>query len=147
MRLDGLIVRKFRHCQGKDILRAEDAFLVGEIRKIAEVRFDVCRNANGNMKAFRLHLKTPRKLDTFVWNRHNCDWTTVGAKNMVTSLKGDRTPIDIAKRAVAAVGYDFGAVDMVQEENTGAWYVLEVNSAPNIKDAGVKQYAKRLAAT
>lgn len=39
----------------------------------------------------------------------------------------------MAKDAVAVVGLDFGAVDIIQERETDAFYVLEVNSAPGIR--------------
>jgi len=37
----------------------------------------------------------------------------------------------IAKKAVAACGYDFGAVDMIVRRDGSVW-VLEVNKAPGL---------------
>lgn len=41
--------------------------------------------------------------------------------------------IEMAIEAVRAVGLDFGAVDIIQEQETSRLYVLEVNSAPGIR--------------
>jgi len=40
---------------------------------------------------------------------------------------------DVAKQALAAVGYLFGAVDILEGQD-GRLYVLEVNSAPSLRD-------------
>lgn len=49
----------------------------------------------------------------------------------------------LAIGAVSAVGLDFGAVDILQEEGTSRLYVLEVNSAPGIRTDSI--YAAYLA--
>lgn len=48
--------------------------------------------------------------------------------------------MDIAIRAVSAVGLDFGAVDIAWNEDDGP-YVLEVNSAPGIEESSLAAYA------
>lgn len=54
---------------------------------------------------------------------------------------GDGTPAmrEAAKTAVAAVGYDFGAVD-VGRIRTGGFVILEVNSGPGIDVGGTTVY-------
>lgn len=49
----------------------------------------------------------------------------------------------LAVQAVATLGLDFGAVDIVQD-NKGNFYVLEVNTAPGIEGQTVPAYAKAI---
>jgi D-alanine-D-alanine ligase-like ATP-grasp enzyme len=138
--LTGLIVRKFQHHQGRDILTDEDAFLVERLNKTREIRLDTYRQGN-RARVFRLHTKTPLNPDSFIWNRNNCEWRTYNAREMVAVL-GTRTPINLAKQALLALEYDFGAVDLVRDD--AQWYVLEINSAPRLGEVGVRKYAKRI---
>jgi len=50
---------------------------------------------------------------------------------------------DVAKAAVGALGYDFGAVD-VGVRNTGEPVVFEVNSAPGLEGRTIDVYAKAI---
>lgn len=54
-------------------------------------------------------------------------------------------PDEMAVDAVGALGLDFGAVDVVREENTGDHYVLEVNSAPSLDEANMERYGDAFA--
>lgn len=52
----------------------------------------------------------------------------------------------LARWAVASLGWDFGAVDVLKGED-GKYYLLEANSAPGLSDdATLKVYARRLGA-
>lgn len=51
---------------------------------------------------------------------------------------------DLAIRAVAACGYQYGAVDMVYNEKRNQCYVLEVNSRPGIMGSTVDHYVEAL---
>ncbi len=48
----------------------------------------------------------------------------------------------LAVKAVAALGLDFGAVDLIEDK--GKFYVLEVNTAPGIEDEMVPIYAEAI---
>lgn len=48
---------------------------------------------------------------------------------------------DVSIQAVAQVGLDFGAVDVVVDINSKKPYVLEINTAPGITGTTVKNYA------
>ena len=135
------IVRQFQHAQGRDILTADDVFLVEYIPKRREVRLDMYRHGD-NYLAFRLHVKQPRDPREVVWNRANCEWHTYGRRDIRSQLRSD-IPLNTAKFALQALGYDFGAVDLVQDGDN-VWYVLEVNSAPRLGEVGVRQYARRI---
>jgi len=45
--------------------------------------------------------------------------------------------------AVQALGYDFGAVDIIREPETNQTYVLEVNSGMGLDDAGLELYTQK----
>lgn len=51
----------------------------------------------------------------------------------------------LAIDSVGALGLDMGAVDIVREEETGDFYVLEVNSAPSLDEANLQRYGDALA--
>lgn len=47
---------------------------------------------------------------------------------------------DLAIRAVAACGYQYGAVDLIYNEKRGQCYVLEVNSRPGLMGTTLDKY-------
>jgi glutathione synthase/RimK-type ligase-like ATP-grasp enzyme len=49
---------------------------------------------------------------------------------------------DAARKALELTGLDFGAVDVIDNENKGKAYVLEINSAPGMEGQTVDDYAK-----
>lgn len=61
--------------------------------------------------------------------RHNI--SLGGTKERVELEPG---ALAIAKSAQAAMGLDASGVDLIQDEPTGKWYVLEVNSAPQFSE-------------
>lgn len=54
-------------------------------------------------------------------------------------------PDQLAIDAVGALSLDFGAVDIIREEETGDHYVLEVNSAPSLDEANLERYGDAFA--
>ncbi len=52
--------------------------------------------------------------------------------------------VDEATKAVAALGLDFGAVDVVYNERDKAAYVLEVNCAPGLEGTTLDRYAEAI---
>lgn len=54
---------------------------------------------------------------------------------------------DLAVRAVAALGYQYGAVDLIYNEKRGQCYVLEVNSRPGLMGSTLENYANALVNT
>jgi len=52
--------------------------------------------------------------------------------------------LDQAKKAVRALGLDFGAVDVIWNEAQKQAYVLEVNTAPGLEGTTPKKYAEAL---
>lgn len=50
---------------------------------------------------------------------------------------------ELAVKAVEAIEYDFGAVDIIVDNDNVPW-VLEVNSAPSLEEIRIKQYAEKI---
>jgi hypothetical protein len=54
---------------------------------------------------------------------------------------------DAARKAVAALGYDFGAVDILIRDPDDAIVILEVNSAPGLDNYTADRYVKAITRT
>lgn len=80
-----------------------------------------CHVVNG------LSIKLSRKVDG---GNHAQGATFTSAPDMIRGHR--RTIRDVSKRAVVALGLDFGAVDLIYWH--GLFYVLEVNTAPCLSD-------------
>jgi glutathione synthase/RimK-type ligase-like ATP-grasp enzyme len=79
---------------------------------------------------------------------HEFGWTFLGAQNR------REEELDVvrhaAKEAMAALGMDFGAVDVMYRIRTKRPYVLEVNSTPSLADENAdtcERYAQRILRT
>jgi hypothetical protein len=132
--------RKLHHSQGTDIVgvghprwKRSDYWVV-KIPVSREFRQHVVDG-----RAIRRGMKVQvgeetRKLE--VRSRRNNWHISYGEFEAPAGLRG------VAKRAVEALGYTFGAVDVV-EGGDGRLYVLEVNSAPATTDVGtLKAYVE-----
>jgi hypothetical protein len=141
-----LLIRPPMTRRGRMISECEGVAME-RIDKDLEFRVDVFCG-----KAFRLHVKQG-PADVVAWNRDYSEWTTYGSSSMLrqpgTAFPGAnesqmRDTIFLAKKAVAALKYDFGAVDIIRERGTNRLLVLEVNAAPSLCESGIKKYANRI---
>jgi glutathione synthase/RimK-type ligase-like ATP-grasp enzyme len=48
--------------------------------------------------------------------------------------------IELARKAIETLGYDFGAVDIIRKKNK--LYILEVNSSPGLEDRKLNEYTE-----
>lgn len=118
----GYAVRRTHHIEGRDIrLLTNQHFLVQWLDKVREYRVHVFLD-----EAFRLCRKVPNVNSGEIWNSTNTQWKY----QLRTYPRGLKT---LARQAVATLGHDFGAVDIIQGRDRRL-YVLEVNSAPGIAD-------------
>lgn len=79
----------------------------------------------------------PDAEDRLCWNLENGWWYTRSTVPENHKLKCASVPLfkrvsDITVRALEALGYDYGAVDIIMD-NARKLYILEVNSTPGIK--------------
>jgi len=54
------------------------------------------------------------------------------------------TMLEESRKAVAALGLDFGAVDIIYSAHHDKWYVLEVNTAPGLEGTTLTNYANAI---
>ena len=137
------IIRNKRHSGGKDIVMGkENTFVVERIEKHKEYRVEVFGS-----RAFRAHekyLKDELSLlasPPFNWNRGNTEGDSFGYNTMRDEVGDD--VIDLGKKAIEVIGYDFGAVD-INRSKEGELYVLEINSAPQLNGIGLLRYCSRI---
>ena len=151
--------RKLQHTQGFDIICAGKNLLQGKPRTLARWKSrDFWTKYSPSIAEWRFHILNGQSIarGCKVWQYLNDPHRVVPPEPIIRSRrlgwhiqhnieppKGART---LAKQAVAAVGYDLGAVDML-ETAPGKFLVLEVNSRPAIRDPyTIERYAAALGA-
>lgn len=137
----GRIGRTYRHVGGEDILLNHPPhYWTQKLEIDREFRIHVFRGMS-----IRAGVKVPRpNVQVHPWVRsYTGGWRLdYGAACQRTLVKGVRS---IAKRAVAALGLDFGAVDVGLVRN--APVVLEVNLAPGLDEGpSVDAYVRHILA-
>ena len=105
----------------------------GYIRKDAEERIHVVCGKVVAVQQKRRDSEAEQTADQKLIRNHNNGWV-FAVHNVVFRDDNQRHACEDASiRAIAALGLDFGAVDLVVARKTGAPYVLEVNTAPGIE--------------
>jgi len=84
-------------------------------------------------KARRLEVENPN------WQVRNHDNGFVFVREGFTA---PQSVSEQARMAIAALGLDFGAVDIIWNEQKGKAYVLEVNTAPGLEGQTIADYAE-----
>lgn len=140
--LPGWLARTAHHTQARDLLagiRAGD-FYVKKIDTVREHRIHVFDG-----RVIRVQTKQPTPgMTPHPWIRSESSGWTLVARPDLTALvpRGAR---EIAKRAVAALGYEFGAVDMGVKPD-GSVVVWEVNTSPGLGGGTAQAYARAIMA-
>lgn len=136
-----LLGRPDRHTKrrGMWLIRSEDEFVrstVGTRKKKAATHFMEWIDAD---REYRVHVFQGRSIRISRKDyAEDKTWTSVKPGDIPL-----RTVRDAAKQAVAALGLDFGAVDVLAVgENNEQVYVLEVNAAPGLGGSMPRVYAE-----
>lgn len=136
-----ILARRSQHAEGNDIKLCEDRekaqrtgadFYVGVIPSSTEYRVWVFKNVC--LGVYERQKIWPVEREGFGrnwWNGYGYVRLWEGEDQIPT------TAIELAKKAIAAVNYDFGAVDILKGTDR-RYYVLECNAAP-----GAEGYATR----
>lgn len=141
-----LLGRKLFHTQGKDITYpGQKAFLESDYwlefipNIIREWRFHIVGG-----KSIQRQLKVPsEELKAKPWKffrNRSTGWVFTRQTESLSKIPELR---DLAKKAVTALNYDFGAVDLV-ETGEGNIFLLEVNKAPGLDELSASKYAEAL---
>lgn len=137
--------RNFNHTQGRDVVvahtlqearLANSQFFVAYIPKVREYRLHVFGDRVIYTQVKRLEHPEQADPNAVVWNHKNGY-----ALNTQEGLRLNQTRIEAAVKAVAALGLDFGAVDLIVDEK-GQEYVLEVNTAPGLEAKSLRAYVE-----
>lgn len=105
----------------------------GYIRKDAEYRFHVVCGKVIATQQKRRDSEAEQTADQKLIRNYDNGWV-FAVNNVVFRDDNQKKECEDASiGAIAALGLDFGAVDLVVARKTGAPYVLEVNTAPGIE--------------
>lgn len=113
-------------------------FYTAGIPRKHEVRIHVGRLPDGEYNVIAMQYKRCRDVGPIGSHRHGAQFSastlvdTIGPKTTARSK-------EIAINAVDVCGLDFAAVDIIIDASTGRPAVLELNSAPGIETASVRQ--------
>lgn len=112
------------------------------IKKKSEYRVHVLNGQVVDVQKKVRRMDVPN--DMVNWKIRNHDNGFVYARNEhVEDVPPNVTENSV--RAIAACGLNFGAVDVIYNENEGMSYVLEVNTAPGLTGETLAGYQKRFA--
>lgn len=129
------IGRRFSHTRGNDIIYYPNLFALGNsappsqfyveyIPKVSEYRVHV-------LPPFTYISKKCGSSKEIVWSNDTTPFINHTDSNGNILFEEPNGLRGLAKKAVEAIGYDFGAVDII-EDSDGRLYVLEINSAPRL---------------
>lgn len=106
-------------------------------------------------REYRIHVFNGRVIDIQQKRRRRevpdeqVNWQVRNYRNGFTYCRDavdapDNSVLDQAVRAIAALGLDFGAVDIIWNAHEARAYVLEVNTAPGLEGTTVQRYVEAI---
>lgn len=137
-----LLARKKYHSQGRDIIYIHNRLQLNRL----EYNYDYLIQYINKTSEYRVHVLGDYDIMTSVKiaNVPNADPIVRSKRNGWIQVSYDRdfqeALIELAKKTIKVLGYNFGAVDIIRKENK--LYVLEVNSAPGLEPRKLKKYAE-----
>jgi hypothetical protein len=148
-----ILGRKFRHSKGRDIIPIlqndqefqwrkdgkHSDFFVQYIPRATEYRVWMYRRQP--LAVYEKVMRYPER-----YGRIGCNFENGFAFQFVPKENRDSKLVELGERAVEAMQYDFGAVDILKGKDN-MLYVLEVNSAPGQETArtGLTRLADKIA--
>jgi len=131
---DGIVIANTRD----DLVSAP--LYVAYVKKQDEYRIHVgMKDGEASLIAAQ---RKARRLDT---PSEEVNWQVRNHANGFVFVRQDVNPpdavFDVARKALAATGLDFGAVDVIWNAQKGKAYVLEINTAPGLEGQTVDDYA------
>jgi glutathione synthase/RimK-type ligase-like ATP-grasp enzyme len=111
------------------------------VKKKDEYRVHIGRNSGSDGSKI-IAVQRKAKKNGF----ENANWQVRNLANGFIYVRENVNPhpsvIAVAKKAFEATGLDFGAVDVIWNENQEKSYVLEINTAPGLEGQTIKDYAE-----
>jgi glutathione synthase/RimK-type ligase-like ATP-grasp enzyme len=135
-----VLARKLNHVAGRDIIlcRSPKGCRKALVRGRAYFTQFIPSSTEYRVWVYRKrHLGTYEKFLKYPWKKKgvNRNYHNGYAFQLVGANAIPRPAVDVAVRCIAALGLDFGAVDILLG-NDKKFYVLEVNSAPGVEGEG-----------
>lgn len=145
-----LVARTSRHSQGSGFYLCHNEYDVERAKRLGATYFsqfypkqNEYRVHIGSGKCLLMSVKEGDK-SAYVWNKRKSNFTFRHLRRSVW-LEDDhlRNMVRASKKAVAALGLDFGAVDVLAdaEGDYPPFVVSEVNTSPALSPLAVKKYA------
>lgn len=139
---EGWLARRIHHRSGNDLLANlnQGDYYVEKVDTTHEFRVHVFKDTG-----FRTGVKIPKAEQPHPFIRtHLGGWALVYDKEPLSATRVNREPVRAtAVQAVAALGYDFGAVDIGWSPTKGP-VVFEVNSAPGLEGNTIERYGAKI---
>lgn len=147
-----VLARKLQHVGGRDIILCRSP--KGCRKALARGRAYFTRFVSSTTE-FRVwiyrkrHLGTYEKFLKYPWKKRGCNrnYKNGYAFQLVTQANLPQAAIELARKCIATLDLDFGAVDILRANN-GQFVVLEVNTAPGVEGEGrmvIQKLAHRIA--
>jgi hypothetical protein len=128
--------RSFKHQCASDLLHGTGKdYYTQKLPFVREMRIHIFDG-----KSIHAGVKVPRTPEHHTWIRSSASGWKIDYSRSA-QIRQERR--DLAKRAVAALGLDFGAVDIGVVKN-GTAAVIEVNTAPGLEGSTVEAYVKQI---
>lgn len=137
----GCFPRTIHHQQGRDFTHLMQAdYWVEYTPVVEEWRIHVFKSPKGKHLVIRSGIRVPRLPRHHPWVRsHRLGWKISYTGGAPELLK------DAAKKAVAALNLDFGAVDLGRSLD-GGYVIFEVNTCPGLERGTLGYYVDRILA-
>lgn len=135
----GYVGRRANHTGGSDLLHppGHPDFYVQKLPIVKEFRVHIFKGVS-----IRAGMKKPRTSNPHPWVRSwDGGWSIYYDGDAHANMKQKYR--DIAKKALDALGYDFGAVDL-GVTSSGSVVVFEVNSAPGLEGNTIAVYGQKI---
>lgn len=138
-----LLARKCYHSQGRDIIYIHNR---EQLEELDESSYNFLTEYIAKTAEYRVHILGDEAFVSvkFCGNNNNADPLVRSHSNGWRQIEYDRQwkddLIDLAKKAIKTLNYDFGAVDIIRKGNN--LYVLEVNTAPGLEPRKLQIYSE-----
>jgi glutathione synthase/RimK-type ligase-like ATP-grasp enzyme len=138
-----LLARKAYHSQGRDVIYIHNREQLEN--DVEDFMYDYLIEYINKTSEYRVHIL--KDFGEFVSVKFNDDGQgdplVRSHRNGWRQIEYDKdwkdSVIELAQQAIDALGYDFGAVDIIRRRDK--LYVLEVNSSPGLEDRKLQLYA------
>jgi len=136
-----LLARKEYHSQGRDIIFVENR---EQLEELDDFKYDFLVQYIDKTSEYRVHILGDKAIVNVKFtDDENADGIIRNHRKNWRQITYDRQYkdelIELARKAVKSLGYDFGAVDIIRKGDK--LYVLEVNSSSGLEDRKLQEYA------